>query len=192
MSIDYYDRFADAFVEATLSLDMHSLYRRFEPLLKPGALILDAGCGSGRDSLHFLQHGFHVVAMDASIEMVKRARMLTGLPVHHCRFESFRHIQPFDAIWACASLLHVPADQLTDVMGHLLHQLRTGGIFYCSFKYGAGELTRDGRCFTLMDETGLQYLLNKLPTALIDSWQSPDLRPGHEEEKWLNLLLRKQ
>lgn len=192
MPSDYYDQFADAFFDATLSVDMSSLYDRFEPLLEPGALLLDAGCGSGRDSRHFLEHGFQVVAMDASAELVKRVRKLTGLPVHHCRFESFRNPDQFDAIWACASLLHVPECQLTTVMVHLLQQLKTDGIFYCSFKYGTGEQIRDGRHFTMMDEAGLQSLLNSLPVVQIDNWKNTDLRPGREEEQWLNLLLRKQ
>ncbi len=192
MSIDYYNQFADTFSDATLDVDMSSLYARFEPLLKPGAQILDAGCGSGRDTRYFLGQGFAVVAMDASEALCKLAAELTGLSVHTCRFDEFQYDEPFDGIWACASLLHVPSKDLPGVMVHLASQLISGGVFYCSFKYGVGEETRDGRTFTHLDESNLATLLQTLPLQSVDVWQTSDLRPGREQGRWLNAILIKE
>ena len=191
MSIHYYEQHAADFVAGTLSVDMTSLYDHFVPLLRPGARILDAGCGSGRDSAHFLRLGFAVEALDASAAMAQHARTLTGLPVRCCRFTDYQATEPLDAIWACASLLHVPKDELTGVMAHLGAQLKEGGLFYCSFKYGNGEVCRDGRTFTNLDETGLQALLTSLPLYIQECWQSGDVRPGREPERWLNAVLKK-
>lgn len=190
MSIRYYDQHAEAFIAGTLAVQMQSLYDKFLPHLVVGSHILDAGCGSGRDSRYFLQQGFVVSALDASWPLVRHARRLTGLPVLHCRFDEFVAEQPLDAIWACASLLHVPLAQLPSVMAHLARQLRAGGLFYCSFKYGVGEVRRDGRHFTQLDEAGLARLLAGLPLQLIERWQTADLRPGRQDERWLNVLLR--
>lgn len=192
MSITYYDQHADAFIAGTLDVQMQSLYDKFLPHLPAGAHILDAGCGSGRDSRYFLQQGFAVTALDASWPLVLHAREITGLPVLHCRFEEFVASQPLDAIWACASLLHVPQAELVLVMDHLARQLRRGGLFYCSFKYGVGEVSRDGRSFTHLDESGLAALLTKLPLSVVECWQTADLRPGRQEECWLNVLLRRE
>ncbi len=192
MSITYYDQHADAFVAATIAVDMSSLYDLFLPYLAPGARILDAGCGSGRDSAHFLSLGFAVHAFDASAEMVSRARALTGLSVRCCRFEQYQTDQPLDAIWACASLLHVPAGDLPAILTHLASLLKEDGIFYCSFKYGTGQVERDGRRFTQLDETSLAGLLAPLPFASERIWQTADLRPGREAERWLNAILRKR
>ncbi len=191
MSITYYDQHADAFIAGTLDVQMQSLYDKFLPHLPAGGHILDAGCGSGRDSRYFLQQGFVVTALDASWPLVLHARTLTGLPVLHCRFEEFVAEQPLEAIWACASLLHVPQAELVLVMDHLARQLRRGGLFYCSFKYGVGEVSRDGRSFTHLDESGLAALLTKLPLSVVECWQTADLRPGRQEERWLNVLLRR-
>lgn len=192
MSISYYDQNADAFVSGTLNVQMQSLYDQFLPRLAAGSHILDAGCGSGRDSHHFLLHGFKVTALDASWSLVQHARQLTGLPVLHCRFDAFIAEQPLDAIWACASLLHVPHDDLARVMRHLANQLRPGGLFYCSFKYGVGEVMRDGRHFTNLDESGLVSLIHGMSLQIVATWQSADLRPGREGEYWLNALLQRQ
>ena len=192
MSIPYYDQQADAFIAGTLDLQMQSLYGKFLPRLASGSHILDAGCGSGRDSRYFLQQGFVVTALDASWPLVLHAREITGLPVLHCRFDEFVAEQPLDAIWACASLLHVPQAELVLVMDHLARQLRSGGLFYCSFKYGVGEVSRDGRLFTQLDEAGLTTLLQGLPLQMVESWQTADLRPGRQDERWLNVLLQRQ
>ncbi|MCD8547865.1 MAG: class I SAM-dependent methyltransferase [Aeromonadaceae bacterium] len=191
MSIRYYEQHAADFVAGTLTVDMTSLYDHFVPLLAPGARLLDAGCGSGRDCAHFLQLGFAVEALDASAAMVQHAQALTGLPVRCCRFTDYQATEPLDAIWACASLLHVPTDELTGVMAHLATQLKDGGLFYCSFKYGSGEVSREGRTFTNLDETGLQALLAPLPLHILETWQTGDVRPGREHERWLNAVLKK-
>ena len=190
--MSYYDQHADAFIAGTLDVQMQSLYDKFLPHLAEGSHILDAGCGSGRDSRYFLQQGFVVTALDASWPLVLHARTLTGLSVLHCRFDEFVAEQPLDAIWACASLLHVPQAELLLVMDHLARQLRRGGLFYCSFKYGVGEVSRDGRSFTHLDESGLAALLTKLPLSVVECWQTADLRPGRQEECWLNVLLRRE
>ena len=191
MSIDYYNQNARSFFDGTIVVDMAPLYQRFVPLLPRGAHILDAGCGSGRDSRYFLDLGFRVSAMDASQELAQLAQSLLQQPVAVCRFNEFTSCEPLDAIWACASLLHVPADELPGVMAHLSSQLKDGGLFYCSFKYGSGEVSRDGRTFTNLDETGLQALLAPLPLHILETWQTGDLRPGRENERWLNAVLKK-
>lgn len=53
---------------------------------------MDAGCGSGRDSLVLIKSGFKVDAFDASEEMCKRASNLLGQRVRFCRFEELRDI----------------------------------------------------------------------------------------------------
>lgn len=60
----WYTAHAEAFLEATEHIDMGALRGPFLDLLSPGAVILDVGCGSGRDSLAFLHKGFRVVALE--------------------------------------------------------------------------------------------------------------------------------
>jgi ubiquinone/menaquinone biosynthesis C-methylase UbiE len=48
---NYYEKFAADFFHSTVGVDMTSIRQRFIAQLKPGAHILDAGCGSGRDGI---------------------------------------------------------------------------------------------------------------------------------------------
>ena len=65
LTIQYYNKHADEFVSRTVDIDMSEVYPKFTNLLPSGGCILDAGCGSGRDSRYFLSQGFEVVAIDA-------------------------------------------------------------------------------------------------------------------------------
>ncbi|MCH9625294.1 MAG: hypothetical protein S4CHLAM123_04650 [Chlamydiales bacterium] len=67
-SVEYYNKNAEAFVVGTVKCDVSSAYANFLPHLVQGATLLDAGCGSGRDSLYFKEEGFQVTAFDAFIE----------------------------------------------------------------------------------------------------------------------------
>jgi 2-polyprenyl-3-methyl-5-hydroxy-6-metoxy-1,4-benzoquinol methylase len=71
--------------------------------MPPGGRILDAGCGSGRDSLHFLQHGHEVEAFDASAEMCQLASSLIGRTVLQKTFEDVDSVSDFDGVLANTS-----------------------------------------------------------------------------------------
>jgi SAM-dependent methyltransferase len=85
-TIDYYNQYADQFLQATLYVDMESLYQPFLAELPESARILDVGCGSGRDTLAFLNKGYQVDAIDYSEALVKRATLLTSIAVQQQSF----------------------------------------------------------------------------------------------------------
>jgi SAM-dependent methyltransferase len=76
--VDYYDEHAAEFIANTQSVDLSELYGPFLSLIPGGGRILDAGCGSGRDSLAFLKLGYDVTWIDASAKMVEATAALTG------------------------------------------------------------------------------------------------------------------
>ena len=86
-TISYYDQNAQQFFRETVELDMSELYVRFLAHVPKGGRILDAGCGSGRDTVYFLRHGFEVEAFDASAEMCRMASRLTEQTVLQKTFE---------------------------------------------------------------------------------------------------------
>ncbi len=106
-------------------------------------------------------------------------------------FQSYHNDQPFDAIWACASLLHVPHQELASVFKSLTALLNNHGVFYCSFKYGNDQVQRNGRVFTNLTESSFAKQIAGLPLQIIKQWQTGDLREGRQNEKWLNVILRK-
>ena len=192
MTIQFYQDNADYFFEGTLNVNMSNIYQHFTGGLPTGSLILDAGCGSGRDSKAFFDMGYKVEAFDASSEMVKRASQHTGLNVKHAVFDDVTAIDKFDAIWCCASLLHVPEGDLPTTLLKLADALRPNGIWYLSFKYGDTQREKDGRLFTDINEQRLTELVSSLSNIDISStWITEDNRPDRNE-KWLNAILVKR
>ncbi|MFP2239440.1 class I SAM-dependent methyltransferase [Pseudescherichia vulneris] len=191
MTINFYQTNAQPFFDSTVKVDMSSLYAAFTAQLPPAARVLDAGCGSGRDSKAFREMGYQVEAFDASSEMVKLASHYAGIPVRHLTFQALDETGRYDGIWCCASLLHVPAAELLDAMQTLARALKPGGVWYVSFKYGDGEREKDGRHFTDHNEQSLAGVIEQLSGIDIQSmWMTEDKRP-ERNEIWLNALLIK-
>jgi len=197
MNIDktliYYEKNAQAFVAGTVAVDFSKNQNKFLEKIHKSAIILDFGCGSGRDTKYFLDHGYTVEAIDGSEELCKLASAYTGIEVKHMLFQDLQEVEKYDAIWACSSILHLPYADLVDVMKKLVTALKDNGLIYTSFKYGTFEGMRNGRYFIDMTEDSLEKLLQEVDGLEIEeTWITSDVRPGRGEEKWLNLFLRKK
>lgn len=187
----YYNKYATEFVNSTFNVDMERLYQPFLANICDGGVILDLGCGSGRDSLAFKNKGYKIEAIDYSEELVKQARDLTGIAVSYESFYDFEKYNKYDGIWACASLLHCEREKLADVVQRISNALKENGILYMSFKYGDQDREKDGRNFTDLNEQQAEELLHKFEELdLIHQWITLDQRP-ERKEKWLNLLVKK-
>lgn len=186
-TLGYYNKNAAGFVESTVDVEFGELQERFARMLPEGGRILDLGCGSGRDSLAFVNSGFVVDAVDGSEAMVKAASELTGLSVAHALFNKHEPAGEYDGIWACSSLLHVPMSDLAPIIGKYAGHLKSGGVFYMSFKLGDFEGMRNGRWFTDLDEESFSELIDGIDGLRIDSLDvTSDVRPGRANERWLN------
>jgi SAM-dependent methyltransferase len=191
-TVAYYDANAERYARDTLGLCMEPLYEPFLYHVPAGGHILDVGCGSGRDALAFQRRGFRTTAIDASSAMARLASERTGQTVVWLRVQDLRCENEFDGVWACASLLHVPAEEMDGVFARLTPALRPGGVWYMSFKLGEAEEVREGRLFSDYTEARLRQLVAKHPLlALLRIWLTEDVRPGRRGRTWVNALVRK-
>ena len=188
----YYQDNSQVFFDSTVMADVTPLYEHFYKYLPVKAYILDLGCGSGRDTKAFLEQGFRVDAIDGSEELCAMASKYTGIKVKCMDFTTIDYENRYDAIWACASLLHVESRQLPKMIERLCHALRTNGVLYMSFKHGEFEGERDGRFFLDMTSEKFHMLLNNVEgCALMEEWYSSDVRRDKDVE-WFNAILRKK
>ena len=191
-TLQYYEDNAKAFISGTVNADMSDARQRFLKLLPENALILDFGCGSGRDTKAFLEHGYRVDAIDGSAELCRQASDYTGICVRQMLFQELDISNYYDGVWACASILHLSKIEISDVLKRISNALKPGGILYTSFKYGTFEGMRNNRYFTDFTETTLSKLWIGIDSLqIIDIWTTQDVRPGREEKRWINLLARR-
>lgn len=191
-TLDYYDVNADRFVAGTQTIDLTSTQTKFLSRLPHGSLILDFGCGSGRDTKYFLDHGMRVHAIDGSEKLCQIASAYTGIPVRQMLFQQFNETNLYDGIWACSSVLHLPKQELLTVIYQLINALKQNGVLYLSFKYGTFEGMRNGRYFIDFTEMKLKEFMEDIrELALEELWVTADVRENRSDEKWLHCILRK-
>lgn len=184
----FYEDQAEAFIDNTLDVDMRSLYSRFEKYLDHGDIILDLGCGSGRDLKYFTKN-YRAIGLEPSKKLASFSSTYSNCSIINSTIQNFEMKKEFDGIWACASLLHIPRNELKIVFSKLETLLKKNGALYCSFKYGEFEGERNGRYFTDMTESLIESLLARTKLKIIESWLTSDLRKGRSCEKWLNCLI---
>lgn len=190
--ISFYEAHAEEYCGATRALDMSCLYARFLSSLPLGAHLLDAGCGSGRDTKAFLSMGYRVVAFDASPRMASLASAYTGRPCQVLRFQEMEFNQEFDGIWACASILHVPKQEFEEALRRCVRALKPGGTMYFSVIEGEGERrSPQGRLYNSYTEDAVTKLLAGLSSVeKIQCWRS-EVSSDHRAP-WLNVLFNRR
>ena len=191
-SVGYYDKNYIEYSKKTLSLDMSEIYGNFLKNLAMGARILDAGCGAGRDTQYFIKNGYKVVSFDASHRMVKTCRQY---PFAYCIQESFETIswtEEFDAVWACASLVHTPLERLYESLYKLFKAVKSGGIIYTSFKEGNHtSFLSDGRSVHFYEQRTIEEIaIEKLYLEPVMFWKNTSIdQPSNDT--WMNFIFRK-
>ena len=186
---NYYEINADNFIESTFKCDMSIQYNLLTKHLNKGDSILDVGFGSGRDMLFFKENGYEVYGIDITQKFIENAITL-GLNVKQLSVLEIDYKNKFDAIWACASLLHLTKTEVEVALEKLYVALKTNGYMYMSFKLGDFSGERNGRYFTDFTLESFKEVLNKTNFELIESLITKDVRPDREEY-WLNLVIKK-
>ena len=144
------------------------------------------------EDINVSKKGYKVTSIDASIEMCKIASQYTKQNVIHKRFQEIEFVNQFDGIWASASLLHVPSKEIELVLCKLRKSLKNEGVLYSSFKYGNYEGIRNGRYFNDLVESTAVDLFKENGFEVIKTWITHDARKGRQDERWVNILVKKQ
>lgn len=187
----YYNQNSEDFFNSTVSADVSPLYEHFLKYIPEKGRILDFGCGSGRDTKSFLSKGYQVDAIDGSEELCRLARLHTGINVRCMDFFDLDEKEKYDAIWACASVIHVPSKRLPILLAKMQDAIVRGGIIFVSFKHSDFEGERNGRFFADMTAEKLHDLLRENNTlSIVEEWYSEDVR-SDKDQSWYSVILRK-
>lgn len=191
MSVKFYNENVESFFSQTIKADMSFLYKKFlDNLPQKTGKILDLGCGSGRDSKFFKELGFEVVALDLSEELAKKASEYIGQEVIVKDMRELDFENEFVGVWACASILHLPIEDIEELFDKIIKSLIPNGIFYSSFKYGDIDYEKDGREFTCLSKERFYRYFSKYRENVVEIFETADVRDGREGEKWFNLILK--
>jgi SAM-dependent methyltransferase len=169
--------------EAVHASKFADIVARFAESLPRPSLILDVGCGPGRDLERFTVHGHVARGVELNPEFAVRARR--HAPTTHCDLRDVAAHYPsgfFDGIWASASLVHLPTADMHQVLGQLGVLLRPGGKLFVSVR-------SSGETGWLDEPDGRRWYRVWAADALADAvtaagFTVDELTPGHYTELW--------
>lgn len=170
--------------------------RHLDPFLErlaPGALVLELGCGSGRDAAHMEALGFRVEPTDGVPEMAAQAETRLGRPVRVMRFDELDAVERYDGVVAAYSLLHVPRAGLIGVLARVWRALKPGGWHVATYKTAGGEgRDRLGRYYNYPSEAELRGFYAEAGAWSVVETETGEGR-GYEggESRFVIITLRK-
>ncbi|MFA7292165.1 MAG: methyltransferase domain-containing protein [Rhodocyclaceae bacterium] len=141
-TLAHYNHNAEGFREGTRD---HDVSQNIAALLaainsQPPFTILDFGCGPGRDLKTLTQLGHIAVGLDGAERFAAMAHADSGCEVWQQDFLQLDlPAAHFDGVFANASLFHVPAQELPQVLRELHATLKPGGVLFASNPHGHNE-----------------------------------------------------
>lgn len=157
-------------------------------------LVLDLGCGPGRDVEFLAELGCRAIGLDLSAGMLAEARR--RLPQADLIRADLRRpplkSASIDGVWACASLLHLPRADMPAALAEIARLLRRpDGLLYLALKGGQGERWIAGQAgqrtfFAYYQPDEVETLLRYAGFRTLENWIASDQAGRHEP--WLNYL----
>lgn len=193
-TLEHYHARAAAFWEGTRH---HDVEQNIEALLRhivmaPPCMILDFGCGPGRDLQAFIQRGHHAIGLEGAPALAEMARAHSGCEVWQQDF--LRLDLPaahFDGIFANASLFHVPRQELPRVLRQLHATLKPAGVLFSSNPRGNNEENVNGERYgAYYDLAVWRAYLTVAGFVELEHYYRPPGLPC-EQQPWLASVWRK-
>lgn len=171
-------------------IDIYLFDQLLRGRIRPGMQVLDAACGTGRNLVYMLRHGFDVSAVDRDPQAVAIVRSLAaklapGLSPERFRVEPVERMS-FDSlsmdVVVSNSVLHFARDDhhFEAMVLEMWRVLKPGGVFFCRLASSIGMehrmqplgggrfLLPDGADWYLVDERRLMNLTARLEGRQLD------------------------
>ena len=151
-----------------------------------GGTVLDLGCCPGNAAAFMAQKGFEVIATDASLEMVKLAKLKNNIDALHQSFDDIQWVDNFDGVWAHFSLLHATKENFPLHLKALYGSLKSKGILTIGMKIGKGE-KRDGigRFYAYYSNSELKKILEDTGFTIQDTSYGEDIGLDGKLAPWI-------
>lgn len=192
-------------------IDIYVFDQVLKGRIRPGMLILDGGCGSGRNLVYFLREGYDVYAADSNPAAVQAVRSMArelapSIPESNFRIEAVEEMSFPDA---CAdvvisnTVLHFARDDehFESMLDGTWRVLKPGGLFFCRLGSTIGMESRveriqgrrywspDGSERYLVDEALLAHQIDRLGGELADPLRTTIV---HDQRAMTTWVMRKK
>lgn len=194
-TLEHYEHNAALFREGTWD---HDVSQNIATLLrhiagKPPFLILDFGCGPGRDLVAFTKLGHRAIGLEGAAGFANMARAASGCDVWQQDFLRLQlPTEHFDGVFANASLFHVPRQELPRVLRELHATLKPRGVLFSSNPRGMNEEGwRSARYGVYHDLEAWQSFMLAAGFSEIEHYYRPQGLPL-DQQPWLASAWRRE
>jgi SAM-dependent methyltransferase len=142
LTLGYYNERAEGFWEGTRDHDVSQNIGAMLQYIEGERpfTILDFGCGPGRDLKVFADRGHIAIGLEGAARFAEMARARSGCDVWQQDFLKLDlPDRYFDAVFANATLFHIPSQELPRVLRELHACLKPGGVLFSSNPRGRNE-----------------------------------------------------
>lgn len=194
VTLQHYDQNAESFWQGTRG---HDVGQNIAALLQhitgnPPHVILDFGCGPGRDLKVFAALGHTAIGLEGSARFAAMARAHSGCAVWQ---QDFLQLdlppQHFDGVYANAALFHVPVQELPRVLRELHTTLKPGGVLFSSNPRGHNDAGwSSGRYGVYHDLETWRGFMTAAGFTELTHYYRPEGLP-REQQPWLASVWRR-
>jgi len=136
------EKMAESYNDDKLPEEFLQMRKRFSEMVEDGK-ILDAGCGTGRDTEFFNEEGLKAVGIDIAEGMIEFAKenKKGEFKIMNLKNTEFAD-DYFNGVWCSASIFFMNEEQMKRSLDELSRVLKGQGILYISFKTGDGKYVK--------------------------------------------------
>jgi ubiquinone/menaquinone biosynthesis C-methylase UbiE len=205
-TIEWYNQNAEKYADSTEKQASPEQLKDFVSYLPKNSRVLDAGCGSGRDTKLLTELGATAEGIDLSSGLINEARKrYPTLVFKEGNFLQLPyHDNSFDGVWAHASLLHLEnTEDVKTALGEFRRVLKQNGVLHVLVKAQTGQaktavvsdsLSQHDRFFQYFTQDELNTLLNEAGFTgfKVKQYKETDENPeGRPEVEWILSLSRR-
>jgi ubiquinone/menaquinone biosynthesis C-methylase UbiE len=197
LTINSYDEYAEEYSRFHFKESFENRLETFIKFLPDKKLVLDVGCGCGRDTRYLIERGINTIGIDLSKGIIEQAMKYVPkatfiqMDMRKLEFEELS----LSGILAMASVFHIPKRQMPDLLIDFRRVLKNDGLLYICVMAGSGEkmveksVAASGmgpRFFAFYDMEELSNLLDQAGFKMVNSFMDEYL-----DVDWLNIYVRK-
>lgn len=192
-TINYYNQNAQEYAlkvsGANMSADLNTL---IEGLPKSSEIkLLEIGAGGGRDLKYMRDRGFNVLPLEPSTELANLIEKEQGVKVVRQKVQEMSYENEFDGVYAIASLLHIPKNEILDVLKKINTSLKENGVFLLTLKEGVGEsLDNQNRFFSYYAVDEIKEILEEAGFNNISFNKNNDML-NRADTQWITTMCSK-
>ena len=161
-TLSYYDNNAKELTQRYESANIEHIHTLLKETFSPKSILLEIGCGSGRDASFMYRNGYNILAIDGSREMIAEAKQchpeladrleVMKIP-NELQFEPYF----FDGIYSIATLMHLDKNTIDKTIEKTSNIMKNGSKFLFSVSIQRDDVDHHGkdekgRYFTTMTE----------------------------------------